>query len=147
MCSCKSSLPQLYGKVVVLGAGDTAFDCATSAFRCGAKRVYIVFRRAFPDMRVTFCFTFLLCHSHTHTQSHTHTHTHTHTHYHTITLSHTFTSPNSFIRSFIHSLKFFTKTNHIKLLNFCFRLFLKKLTWPKKKNVNFFLIVYQRKSM
>jgi dihydropyrimidine dehydrogenase (NADP+) len=26
-------------------AGDTAFDCATSALRCGAKRVYVVFRR------------------------------------------------------------------------------------------------------
>jgi dihydropyrimidine dehydrogenase (NADP+) len=51
MCHCKCTLPQLYGKVVVLGAGDTAFDCATSAFRCGARRVYIVFRRAFPDMR------------------------------------------------------------------------------------------------
>lgn len=33
MCSCKSQLPQLHGTVVVLGAGDTAFDCATSALR------------------------------------------------------------------------------------------------------------------
>ncbi|PRP78231.1 hypothetical protein PROFUN_13841, partial [Planoprotostelium fungivorum] len=45
MCSCKSQLPALYGKVVVLGAGDTAMDCATSALRCGADRVYIAFRK------------------------------------------------------------------------------------------------------
>jgi len=51
MCSCKTQLPQLHGHVVVLGAGDTAFDCATSAFRCGAKRVTVAFRRAFRHMR------------------------------------------------------------------------------------------------
>ena len=34
-----SKLPRLSGNVVVLGAGDTAFDCATSALRCGAKKV------------------------------------------------------------------------------------------------------------
>jgi dihydropyrimidine dehydrogenase (NADP+) len=33
LCDCKSSpeLPKLHGKVVVLGAGDTAMDCCTSA--------------------------------------------------------------------------------------------------------------------
>ena len=54
-CSCKKDdlvLPELRGKVLVLGAGDTAFDCAGSAFRCGASRVTIVFRRGFSDMRV-----------------------------------------------------------------------------------------------
>merc|ERR1712137_266376 len=51
MCSCKTQLPQLHGHVIVLGAGDTAFDCATSAFRCGAKRVTVAFRRAFRHMR------------------------------------------------------------------------------------------------
>ncbi len=51
MCSCKSKLPALHGKVIVLGAGDTAFDCATSAFRCGASRVIVTFRRSFNDMR------------------------------------------------------------------------------------------------
>jgi dihydropyrimidine dehydrogenase (NADP+) len=51
MCACKSELPQLYGRVVVLGAGDTAMDCATSAFRCGAQRVYIVFRRGSSEIR------------------------------------------------------------------------------------------------
>ncbi|PIK42286.1 putative dihydropyrimidine dehydrogenase [Apostichopus japonicus] len=51
MCSCKSTLPQLRGNVIVLGAGDTAFDCATSALRCGAKRVYVVFRKGFTTIR------------------------------------------------------------------------------------------------
>ncbi|XP_034946599.1 dihydropyrimidine dehydrogenase [NADP(+)] [Chelonus insularis] len=51
MCLCSSSLPSLYGNVVVLGAGDTAFDCATSAFRCGAKKVFVVFRKGFTNIR------------------------------------------------------------------------------------------------
>ncbi|KAH9399748.1 hypothetical protein TYRP_017740 [Tyrophagus putrescentiae] len=51
MCACKSALPQIYGNVIVLGAGDTAFDCATSALRCGAKRVSVVFRRGFTNIR------------------------------------------------------------------------------------------------
>uniref|UniRef100_A0A069DXZ8 Dihydropyrimidine dehydrogenase [NADP(+)] n=1 Tax=Panstrongylus megistus TaxID=65343 RepID=A0A069DXZ8_9HEMI len=48
---CQAKLPQLYGNTVVLGAGDTAFDCATSALRCGAKKVFIVFRRGFTNIR------------------------------------------------------------------------------------------------
>ncbi|PVD23165.1 hypothetical protein C0Q70_16428 [Pomacea canaliculata] len=51
MCTCKSQLPRLYGNVVVLGAGDTAFDCATSALRCGAKKVFVVFRKGFTNIR------------------------------------------------------------------------------------------------
>merc|ERR1719273_2464934 len=51
MCSCKSKLPELFGTVIVLGAGDTAFDCATSALRCGAKRVFVVFRKGFINIR------------------------------------------------------------------------------------------------
>ncbi len=51
LCSCKTQLPKLNGTVVVLGAGDTAFDCATSALRCGAKKVFIVFRRGFTNIR------------------------------------------------------------------------------------------------
>eukprot|EP00126_Sphaerothecum_destruens_P015591 Sdes_comp9617_c0_seq1m1100 len=51
MCGCKSKLPQLHGNVIVLGAGDTAFDCATSALRCGAKRVYVAFRKGFNNIR------------------------------------------------------------------------------------------------
>lgn len=52
MCACKSTtLPNVYGNVIVLGAGDTAFDCATSALRCGATKVFVVFRRGFTNIR------------------------------------------------------------------------------------------------
>ena len=51
MCACKSTLPDLHGNVIVLGAGDTAFDCATSALRCGARRVFVVFRKGFTNIR------------------------------------------------------------------------------------------------
>lgn len=44
-------MPSLHGSVVVLGAGDTAFDCATSALRCGAKKVFVVFRKGFRNIR------------------------------------------------------------------------------------------------
>lgn len=52
-CSAGSSIvrPKLTGSVIVLGAGDTAFDCATSALRCGAKSVTVVFRRGFTNIR------------------------------------------------------------------------------------------------
>lgn len=44
--------PDFRGKtVLVLGAGDTAMDCATAALRCGALRVRIAFRRGTPDVR------------------------------------------------------------------------------------------------
>lgn len=43
--------PKLKGHVVVLGIGDTALDCARSAFRLGAERVSVAFRRGFQDMR------------------------------------------------------------------------------------------------
>lgn len=53
MCSCKqTTLPSfLGGTAIVLGSGDTAFDCATSALRCGAKRVFVVFRKGFCNIR------------------------------------------------------------------------------------------------
>lgn len=54
LCACKSansSLPSLYGNVIVLGCGDTAFDCATSALRCGARKVFIVFRKGSSNIR------------------------------------------------------------------------------------------------
>lgn len=41
----------MHGTVIVLGAGDTAFDCATSALRCGARRVFLVFRKGFTNVR------------------------------------------------------------------------------------------------
>lgn len=51
MCACHSPLPPIHGSVIVLGAGDTAFDCATSALRCGARRVFVVFRKGFTHIR------------------------------------------------------------------------------------------------
>ncbi len=51
MSKCSASLPELNGKVIVLGAGDTAFDCCTSALRCGAKRVFVIFRKGFTNIR------------------------------------------------------------------------------------------------
>ncbi|XP_014455195.1 dihydropyrimidine dehydrogenase [NADP(+)] isoform X2 [Alligator mississippiensis] len=51
MCACRSPLPSIHGTVIVLGAGDTAFDCATSALRCGARCVYVVFRKGFTNIR------------------------------------------------------------------------------------------------
>uniref|UniRef100_A0A6I8NLA2 Dihydropyrimidine dehydrogenase [NADP(+)] n=1 Tax=Ornithorhynchus anatinus TaxID=9258 RepID=A0A6I8NLA2_ORNAN len=51
MCACRSPLPSIQGAVIVLGAGDTAFDCATSALRCGARRVFVVFRKGFVNIR------------------------------------------------------------------------------------------------
>lgn len=51
LCSCKKTIPALHGNVIVLGAGDTAFDCATSALRCGAKKVFVVFRKGFRNIR------------------------------------------------------------------------------------------------
>lgn len=53
MCPCKTNLglPKLSGTAIVLGAGDTAFDCATSALRCGARKVFVVFRRGFTNIR------------------------------------------------------------------------------------------------
>jgi dihydropyrimidine dehydrogenase (NADP+) len=43
--------PKMKGHVLVLGIGDTALDCARSAFRLGAERVSVAFRRGFQDMR------------------------------------------------------------------------------------------------
>jgi dihydropyrimidine dehydrogenase (NADP+) len=42
---------KLSGHVLVLGIGDTALDCARSAFRLGAQRVSVAFRRGFQDIR------------------------------------------------------------------------------------------------
>lgn len=52
MCVCKAeNLPKLHGNVIVLGAGDTAFDCATSALRCGAAKVFVVFRKGSTNIQ------------------------------------------------------------------------------------------------
>eukprot|EP00922_Rhytidocystis_sp_ex-Travisia-forbesii_P046269 GHVS01068985.1.p2 GENE.GHVS01068985.1~~GHVS01068985.1.p2 ORF type:complete len:501 (+),score=63.24 GHVS01068985.1:1414-2916(+) len=51
-CSCSTgAIPEVGRHAVVVGAGDTAFDCATSAFRCGASRVTVVFRKSWRDMK------------------------------------------------------------------------------------------------
>jgi dihydropyrimidine dehydrogenase (NADP+) len=50
-CHSGNNLPKLSGNVIVLGAGDTAFDCATSALRCGADKVYVAFRKGIQGMR------------------------------------------------------------------------------------------------
>lgn len=47
----EGAAPRLDGHVLVLGIGDTALDCARSAFRRGAKRVTVAFRRGFQDIR------------------------------------------------------------------------------------------------
>jgi putative selenate reductase len=45
---------QMGRHVVVIGAGDTAMDCARSALRCpGVERATIVYRRAFEQMPAT----------------------------------------------------------------------------------------------
>jgi len=46
-----TELPKLSGRVVVLGGGDVAADCAQSAFRCGAEHVTLVFRKNTCDLR------------------------------------------------------------------------------------------------
>lgn len=54
LCGCRAAaplLPRLHGNVIVLGAGDTAFDCATSALRCGARKVFVVFRKGSSNIR------------------------------------------------------------------------------------------------
>jgi 2-oxoacid:acceptor oxidoreductase gamma subunit (pyruvate/2-ketoisovalerate family) len=40
----------LHGRVVVVGGGNTAIDCARTALRCGASEVKIVYRRSREDM-------------------------------------------------------------------------------------------------
>lgn len=49
--STSNDAPRLKGHVLVLGIGDTALDCARSAFRQGAERVTVAFRRGFQDIR------------------------------------------------------------------------------------------------
>ncbi|MGH0175201.1 UNVERIFIED_CONTAM: hypothetical protein FKN15_010079 [Acipenser sinensis] len=51
MCGCRCNLPVVHGTVPVLGACDTAFDCATSALRCGARPVFVIFRKGFTNIR------------------------------------------------------------------------------------------------
>ncbi len=50
---CSGERPLLGDRVLVIGAGFTAFDCARSALRLGAKDVTICLRRTEEDLRVT----------------------------------------------------------------------------------------------
>ena len=50
---CTGERPELGERVLVIGAGFTAFDCARSALRLGARDVSICLRRTEQDLRVT----------------------------------------------------------------------------------------------
>ena len=50
---CSGERPDLGKKVLVIGAGFTAFDCARTALRLGAEDVRICLRRTEKDLRVT----------------------------------------------------------------------------------------------
>ncbi len=43
-------LPPLRGRVLVLGGGNTAMDCARSALRAGAESVIVAYRRSLEEM-------------------------------------------------------------------------------------------------
>jgi formate dehydrogenase major subunit len=45
-----SNIPELKGKVIVVGGGNTAIDAARTALRCGAESVKIVYRRSLNEM-------------------------------------------------------------------------------------------------
>lgn len=46
-------LPKLHGTAVVVGAGNVAMDGARVALRCGAKKVYIAYRRSIDEVPCT----------------------------------------------------------------------------------------------
>ncbi|EFK11798.1 4Fe-4S binding domain protein [delta proteobacterium NaphS2] len=50
---CKGENVRLGDRILVIGAGFTAFDCARTALRIGAKEVSICLRRTEEDLRVT----------------------------------------------------------------------------------------------
>jgi formate dehydrogenase major subunit len=50
---CAGRSPELGDRVLVIGAGFTAFDCARSALRLGAREVGICLRRTEEDLTVT----------------------------------------------------------------------------------------------
>jgi formate dehydrogenase major subunit len=50
---CSGERPDLGKRVLVIGAGFTAFDCARTARRLGAKDVSVCLRRTEHDLRVT----------------------------------------------------------------------------------------------
>ncbi|MBW1802359.1 MAG: FAD-dependent oxidoreductase, partial [Deltaproteobacteria bacterium] len=50
---CSANAPPLGKRVLVIGAGFTAFDCARSSLRLGAEKVTICLRRTEDDLTVT----------------------------------------------------------------------------------------------
>ncbi len=48
--ACKNGEAVVPERVAVLGGGNTAMDAATQAVECGAKDVYLVYRRSFAEM-------------------------------------------------------------------------------------------------
>ena len=50
---CSGKTPVVGKRVLVIGAGFTAFDCARSALRLGAEDVSICLRRTEEDLTVT----------------------------------------------------------------------------------------------
>jgi len=50
---CAGQMPDLGKRVLVLGAGFTAFDCVRSALRLGAEEVAVCLRRTEEDLTVT----------------------------------------------------------------------------------------------
>ncbi|KAL0240978.1 hypothetical protein GEMRC1_006214 [Eukaryota sp. GEM-RC1] len=50
-----TEVPDLTGKrVVVLGSGNSAIDCAEVAYRCGAEHVTMTFRKEFNEIRASW---------------------------------------------------------------------------------------------
>jgi len=48
--ACKNGDAVVPDRVAVLGGGNTAMDAATQAVACGARDVYLVYRRSFAEM-------------------------------------------------------------------------------------------------
>jgi formate dehydrogenase major subunit len=45
-----SYVPELKGRIIIVGGGNTALDAARTALRCGAENVKIVYRRSINEM-------------------------------------------------------------------------------------------------
>lgn len=52
--SHKTSLPTIYGHVIVVGATDAGYDCALSALRCGARKVTVAFEHGYTQVPECF---------------------------------------------------------------------------------------------
>lgn len=52
ICFCNIKLLELFGNVIVFGCGDIVFDCCILVFRCGVRKVFVIFRKGFINIRV-----------------------------------------------------------------------------------------------